>query len=296
MLRRLLFLTVLPLIAYCQQSAIKPTTTIRLFDGKTLDNFDLWQQDNHENDPDKVFTIVDQVDGAPAIRISGQHWGGILTKSAYRDYKLVVEFRWGLLTWGQRKDRARDSGILLHCQGRPGSSQKDFNGPWMRSVEFQMIDGGVGDIILVGGYAENGELLRPVLKAKTRKDRDGETVFDSQGQPNTYSTGRINWWGRSEDWVDKLGFRGPSDVEKPGGEWNHLEAIVQGGNLQYFVNGRLVNVLAQGDLDEGVHTVRWNGTNLAGERVASGIYFDRLVIRRGQLIVFEKVQKMCFMK
>jgi len=51
----------------------------------------------------------------------------------------------------------------------------------MRSVEFQMIDGGVGDIILVGGYADNGELLRPVLKAKTRKDRDGETVFRPPG-------------------------------------------------------------------------------------------------------------------
>ena len=116
MLRRLLLLAALPWIAYCQQNAIKPTTTIRLFDGKTLDGFDLWQQDNHESDPDKVFTVVDQVDGAPAIRISGQHWGGIITKSAYRDYKLVVEFRWGLLTWGQRKDRARDSGILIHCR------------------------------------------------------------------------------------------------------------------------------------------------------------------------------------
>ena len=183
MLRRLLLLIALPWIAPCQQTVIKPTTTIRLFDGKTLDNFDPWQQDNHERDPDKVFSVVDQVDGAPAIRISGQHWGGLITKSAYRDYKLVVEFRWGLLTWGQRKDRARDSGILLHCQGRPGSYQKDFNGPWMRSIEFQMIDGGVGDIILVGGYEDNGELLRPVLKAKTRKDRDGETVFDPTVSP-----------------------------------------------------------------------------------------------------------------
>ena len=78
--------------------------------------------------------MVDQIDGAPAIRISGQHWGGLITKSAYRDYRLVVEFRWGLLTWGQRKDRARDSGILIHCQGRPGSYQKDFNGAWMRSI------------------------------------------------------------------------------------------------------------------------------------------------------------------
>src|ERR1043165_2694729 len=104
MLRRLLLLTALPLVAQCQQAAIKPTTPIRLFDGKTLDNFDMWQQDNHQNDPDKVFSVVDQVDGAPAIRISGQHWGGLITKSAYRDYKLVAEFRWGLLTWGQRKD------------------------------------------------------------------------------------------------------------------------------------------------------------------------------------------------
>ena len=118
MLTRVLLLAALPWIACCQQTAIKPNATIRLFEGKTLDNFDLWQQDNHESDPDKVFSVVDQIDGAPAIRISGQHWGGLITKSAYRDYKLVVEFRWGLLTWGQRKDRARDSGILLHCQGR----------------------------------------------------------------------------------------------------------------------------------------------------------------------------------
>src|SRR5436309_7592438 len=175
-MRKLLFYIFLPLIVTAQSTAVKPSSVIKLFDGKNLDNFDRWQVDNHEKDPDKVFTVVDQIDGAPAIRISGQHWGGIITKSAYRDYKLVVEFRWGLLTWGQRKDRARDSGILLHCQGRPGSSQKDFNGPWMRSVEFQMIDGGTGDIILVGGYAENGELFRPALKAKIHKDRNGQTV------------------------------------------------------------------------------------------------------------------------
>jgi len=130
-----------------------------------------------------------------------------------------------------------------------------------------MIDGGVGDIILVGGYAENGELLRPVLKAKTRRDRDGETVFDPQGQPNTYSTGRINWWGRSEDWVDKLGFRGPSDVEKSGGEWNHLEAIVQGGNLQYLVNGRLVNEGFEGSLTEGKLLFQSEGAEVFFRRI-----------------------------
>ena len=42
------------------------------------------------NDPDRVFTVVDQIDGAPAIRISGQHWGGIVTRESYTNYRLVV--------------------------------------------------------------------------------------------------------------------------------------------------------------------------------------------------------------
>ena len=88
----ILSLAVTPALV-AQVAAIKPSSTIKLFDGKSLENFETWQVDNHAADPDKVFTVVDQVDGAPAIRVSGQHWGGIITKSAYRDYKLVVEYR-----------------------------------------------------------------------------------------------------------------------------------------------------------------------------------------------------------
>ena len=97
---------------------------------------------------------MDQVDGAPAIRISGKVWGGLLTKAAYRDYKLTVEYRWGGVTWGERKNRTRDSGVLLHAQGRLGNTRKDFNGPWLQSLEFQIIEGGVGDFISVAGFSE----------------------------------------------------------------------------------------------------------------------------------------------
>src|ERR1041385_4399072 len=86
-MKKILLVSVFAALAYGQADAIKPTATIRLFDGKSLETFETWQQDNHDKDPDKVFTVVDQVDGAPAIRISGQHWGGIITKSAYRDYR-----------------------------------------------------------------------------------------------------------------------------------------------------------------------------------------------------------------
>src|SRR5215213_8052129 len=135
-------------------SAIKPAATIKLFDGTSLANFDSWLVDHHDADPEKVFTVVDQVDGAPAIRISGKVWGGLLTKQAYRDYRLIAEFRWGGATWGDRKGRARDSGVLLHARGRMGNTGKDFNGPWLMSHEFQIIEGGVGDLLPVAGYTE----------------------------------------------------------------------------------------------------------------------------------------------
>jgi hypothetical protein len=254
-------------LSQTEPAAVKPAQTIRLFDGKSLEGFDTWLVDHHHADPNRVFTVVDQIDGAPAIRISGENWGGIITRNRYRDYKLVAEYRWGPVTWGQRKDRTRDSGILLHAQGRPGNSQKNFNGPWMRSVEFQIIEGGVGDFILVGGYTDTGELLRPSMKAKTRKDRDGENVYDPKAQENVFASGRINWSGRSEDWTDRLGFRGPHDVESPGQEWTRLEAIVRDGRLTYFVNGKQVNEGYDCSLTEGKLLFQSEGAEIYFRRI-----------------------------
>ena len=247
--------------------AITPTTTIKLFDGTSLANFDTWLVDHHNADPEHVYTVVDQVDGAPAIRISGKVWGGLLTKAAYRDYKLTVEYRWGGVTWGERKNRTRDSGVLLHAQGRPGNTRKDFNGPWLQSLEFQIIEGGVGDFISVAGFSETGEQIRPAMTIRARKDRDGENVYDPKGEPRVFTSGRVNWWGRSEDWQDKLGFRGPNDVESPGLEWTRLEAIVKGGNLQYFVNGKLVLEGTDASFTEGKIMLQSEGAEIYFRRV-----------------------------
>jgi hypothetical protein len=211
--------------------------------------------------------VVDQIDGAPAIRISGKVWGGLLTKQAYRDYRLIAEFRWGGVTWGNRKTRTRDSGVLLHCRGRMGNTGKDFNGPWLMSHEFQIIEGGVGDLLPVGGYSESGEQVLPSITVKARKDRDGENVFDPSGQPQVFNRGRINWWGRSEDWADKLGFRGPQDVESPGLEWTHIEAIVSGNRLQYFVNGKLVNEGTDSSFTDGKIMIQSEGAEIYFRRI-----------------------------
>src|SRR5690606_20239929 len=101
---------------------------------------------------------------------------------------------------------------------------------------------GVGDIlVLTGKHPETGEELPVTATVETTRDRDGERVWKKGGQRETLSRGRINWWGRDEDWVDKIGFRGKQDVESEFGEWTRMDVIADGDRLQIKVNGVLVN-------------------------------------------------------
>jgi len=249
------------------QTAVRPDRAIQLFDGRSLDAFYTWLVDSHRDDPLRVFTVVDQVDGAPAIRVSGERWGGLVTRETYRDYHLIVEFRWGLATWAQRRNAARDSGVLIHGQGEDGNTGKDFNGAWMRSVEAQIIEGGVGDIILVAGYEKDGTRLTPHLAAKAGRDRDGESVFDPRAEPSEFDRGRLNWYGRDVDWQDRLGFRGRDDVESPYGGWTRLEVIADGDRVTNIVNGKVVNEGSRSSLTEGRILIQSEGAEIYFRRI-----------------------------
>ncbi len=228
---------------------IVPREKIVLFDGASLTGFYTWLTKFGHEDPDRVFTVVDAIDGAPALRISGQHFGGLVTRQRYANYVLIAEYRWGPLTWAPRKDRARDSGILLHGQGEDGNYAKNFQGPWFRSVEYQIIEGGTGDIILVSGYERaTGELITPRLTAKVAP---GTQNWTPDGTLTEITKGRINWQHRDPAWKDTLGYRGPRDAEKPVGEWNRIEAICRGGDVTYFLNGVKVMEGINGSLTEG---------------------------------------------
>ena len=71
-------------------------------------------------------------------------------------------------------------------------------------------------------------------------DRERHTT-QPDGDPVTIHKGRINWYGRDPDWEDVKGFRGRQDVEKPVGEWNRLECVVNGKEITAILNGTLVN-------------------------------------------------------
>jgi hypothetical protein len=111
----------------------------------------------------------------------------------------------------------------------------------MASIEAQIIEGGVGDILVLSPKLPDGSQLTTSLKSEFTFDRDRERIWKKGEPQQVVTSGRINWKYRDVDWLDKKGFRGREDVESPFGEWSRLEVIARGDSLQYFVNGVLVN-------------------------------------------------------
>ncbi len=220
-------------IAADRPAAIVPTDgVIKLFNGKDLQGLYVFMQDTKYDDPRKIFTVHDGL-----LHISGDGFGGLCTEKEYGNYHMICEFKWGERTWGKREKSARDSGVLVHCTGPDGA----YSGIWMASIEAQIIEGGVGDILVVPGNDADGKPIPLALTADVVKDRDGETVWSKEGTSQTFSGGRINWWGRDPDWKDEIGFRGPKDVESPSGQWTRMDVICEGDRITIKVNGTVVN-------------------------------------------------------
>jgi hypothetical protein len=244
---------------------------VQLFNGKDLSSFYTWLVNDKYTDPSRVFSVVDQIDGAPAIRVSGEKYGAFITRNEYADYHLVTEYRWGNLTWANRKNSARDSGILIHCQGPDGNTRPDFNGPWMLSQECQIIEGGTGDFILVAGHDKDGNRIVPRLTVTARKEQRPNNrtanVYDPTAPAVEFQGGRIDWWGRDPEYQGVLGFRGRRDVESPYQAWTRLEVICDGDSITNIVNGQVVNKGTRSSLTKGKIIFQSEGAELYFRKV-----------------------------
>jgi hypothetical protein len=218
------------------ERAISPKRdVIRLFDGKTLGDCYTWLKDTKREDPRKVFRVDDGM-----LHITGDGLGGLVTNKRYRDYHLVLEFKWGDRTWHGREKAARDSGLLIHSNGADGG----YNGIWMPSIEVQIIEGGVGDFVPVPGRDINGQPVPISYTCNVTQDRDGEVVWKADGERQTFerpNLKRVNWYGRDPDWTDTKDFRGKQDVESAHGQWTRIDVFCDGGHIETFVNGKKVN-------------------------------------------------------
>ena len=113
-----------------------------------------------ENDPRGVFTIA-TVDGEPAIHISGEVWGALVSKVEYEDFELRLEYKWGTKKWPPLN--LFDSGVMVLSTGPYGAVNAGGNalsdpigsGAFMVSVEYQLAVGDIGGLYNLGPIAKN---------------------------------------------------------------------------------------------------------------------------------------------
>jgi len=195
-----------------------------LFNGKDLSGWDVYIAPPADSvpplglnqDPAHVFSVT-TVDNAPAIRVSGESYGGLSTKEEYKNYHLTVQFKWGVAKIPSFANRKRDSGVLYHATGPHGVDAR----AWMRSQEFQVQEGDCGDYWGVAGAT---------FDIPAEQYEIGQFVYDEEGTVFTFQDNSVV--GRR--CIKKV------DAEKPYGEWNTVDIYCSGDSSVHVMNGTVV--------------------------------------------------------
>jgi hypothetical protein len=204
-----------------------------LMNGRDLDGWETWLSKPHPSskleiagplglnrDPAGVFSIVTE-EGRPALRISGEVWGGISTKEEFENYHFRAEFKWGQKKWPPREKTVRDNGLLYHAIGKHGAG----SGAWLKSFEMQIQERDCGDFHSVAGVLVDVEAV-----PKNPSQPNGDLLYRRGASKVTGVARRI--------WKDP-------DSEKPSGEWNVVEFLCVGQTSVHVVNGK-VNMILTG--------------------------------------------------
>jgi hypothetical protein len=209
---------------------VVPKDVIKLFNGKNTDGFTTWLKESKREDLKKVFRVTDG-----QLHITGEGFGYLATTQAYRDYRVVVEYKWGKRTDGGKY--VRNSGVLLHATGPDGGA----NGTWMSCIECQLAQGCCGDLIVIRGKDENNATIPVSLTSDIALGPDKHPRW-SPGGTKTVFTNKQLWWNKHDpDFKELLDTYGKDDVESKLGEWTKVECVCDGSTITVFVNGVKVN-------------------------------------------------------
>ncbi|ARK09317.1 DUF1080 domain-containing protein [Fibrella sp. ES10-3-2-2] len=227
LLLTLICLGLLSMTSVSAQPARQQGTWISLFNGKDLTGWETYLDRPYStdkatvtaplglnNDPSHVFSVV-TVDGKPALRISGETFGGINTLADFGNYHLRLEFKWGTLQWPPKLGQPRDSGLLYHSVGQHGTPML-----WMESFEYQIQEGDTGDYWGVMNVATD---------IPARKNDKGKFVYQAGAPFVTFQDGTPN--GRQC-------VKNP-DIEKPSGQWNVVDLYCMGDTCLHVLNGKV---------------------------------------------------------
>jgi len=210
------------------QDVVTPTKTIALWNGKDLSN---WEADVPKKDTDKSAPDSFVVRNGNLVSM-GKPEGHLVTKQAYKDYRLAVEYRF--------TGKAGNCGVLVHAS-TPRALYKMFP----KSVEVQMESGNAGDFWCI----QEDIKVADMEKRRPRK-------------------GNEKWGGAEGDARRILNLTDNS--EKPLGEWNTMVVEARGDKITVWVNGDLVNDGFSATATSGKIALQAEGTEVEFRKVELG--------------------------
>ncbi len=217
-----------PVLAQDAPTAIVPNHTTPLFNGKDLSGWeaDVPARDKNPNASDS-FVVRDGM-----LVSKGKPEGHLVTKQAYRDYRLEVEYRF--------PGQGGNCGVLVHAS-KPRALYKMFP----QSIEVQMNSGDAGDFWCI----QEDIKVPDMEKRRPRK-------------PNE------KWGGAEGDARRILNLTDGS--EKPLGQWNTMVIEARGRSITVWVNGDKVNEGFDATADRGRIAIQAEGTEVEFRKVEIG--------------------------
>jgi len=208
--------------------AVVPEKVTQLFNGRDLSG---WAADVPARDTDEGLPASFVVRDGLLVSL-GEPKGHLITKQAFRDYRLEIEYRF--------PGKGGNCGVLVHAS-RPRALYEMFP----QSIEVQMNSGDAGDFWCI---QENIE----VLDMESRRLRE-------EGQA----------WGGAEGDARRI-LNLTDGSEKPLGEWNTMVIEARGRSVRVWVNGDLVNDGFGSTADRGKIAIQAEGTEVEFRRVEIG--------------------------
>ena len=216
------------LVAGTDPAAVVPEQVNPLFNGTDLSGWeaDVPARDDDPKAPDS-FVVRD------GLLVSlGTPPGHLVTTRAYRDYRLVVEYRF--------PGKGGNCGVLVHAS-RPRALYEMFP----QSIEVQMNSGDAGDF-----WCIQEDIKVPDMEQR-RPRKDGQ-----------------EWGGAEGDARRILNLTDGS--EKPLGEWNSMIIEARGRSVDVWVNGDKVNDGFDSTADHGKIAIQAEGTEVEFRKVEIG--------------------------
>ncbi|MGJ8634443.1 MAG: 3-keto-disaccharide hydrolase [Luteolibacter sp.] len=194
---------------------------VPLFDGKTLEG---WKSARSKAEGDWGAFKIDEEEKAIHV-YKGEEAGSkqgndcLYTEKEYSRYVLKLEYKWVEKRFAPRTDWDRDAGLLFHVHG-------NLKKVWPLSMEMQIGETPGDSDNAINRRFHTGDLfvLGKNLRCKTRRT---DKFYDPEAEL-----------------VESRSCQTVLGVEKPHGEWNEMEIVVEGAEKATFkLNGEVVFVI-----------------------------------------------------